>query len=62
VVMNNIQPGQGYGYTPYANYHYYRYDHDEAAGAKHRTNGAIKLPWKRSKQPAKIEAGQETEN
>ena len=62
VVMNNIQPGQGYGYTPYANYHYYRYDHDEAADAKRRPNGAIKLPWKRSKRPAKIEAGQETEN
>ncbi len=50
VVMNHIQPGQGYGYTPYTGYHYYHYDHDETSSGngKGGMNGLIKLPWKRA--------------
>lgn len=64
VVMNNIQPGQGYGYTPYANYRYYRYDHGETSGtdAKRGPNGRFKLPWRRVPPQEIAESAQNTES
>jgi capsular exopolysaccharide synthesis family protein len=64
VVMNNILPGQGYGYAPYANYHYYRYDHDETSGsgAKRGLNGKVKFRWKRAKPNGKVESTPDAEN
>ena len=64
VVMNNIQPGQGYGYTPYANYQYYRYDRDETSGtdAKRGLNGRFKLPWRRVPPQGIAESAQDSES
>lgn len=47
VVLNNIQPGQGYGYTPYSQYSYYRYDQADEGGQRHAGRG-FKLPWRKN--------------
>lgn len=62
VVMNNIQPGQGYGYTPYGK-GYYRYEHNETAGngGKRGWIGRIKLPWRRAASKGKPEAAPNAE-
>ena len=57
VVMNNIQPGSGYGYV---NYQYYRYEHDEAAPDSKGGNSRITLPWKRGKPSKKSRTESET--
>lgn len=48
VVLNNVQPGQGYGYTPYSHYKYYRYDQADEGGAR-ASVGKLRLPWKNKK-------------
>lgn len=54
VVMNNVQSGQSY-YGGYAPYSYYTYSQGSPAkpSSSRRSNGKIKLPWRKTQSPPK---------